>query len=204
MMDIKANVASSYQWRLGIMAVICVLFGFYSMYDAMVAYPLQREVAMKYQGLVERNLDQKEWQPEWEAFAQSKGWPPDELPGEPYSDFDIKTQYLMMILTLPAGVWYVVQFVLMWGQWIACTDAGLTTRRGKNAPFKEIVRFDTNRWKSKGMAVVHYRSGTATDKIVLDDTKYSRVEIEQMVLELRARINPDKNSEAVSAQTGKG
>ncbi len=182
-MDVVATINRGYRWRLAAMAVMCLGWAAYSLYDGMYAYPRQREISEAYQQLREEGRES-----EWPEYAASRGWPSDEMPGEPYSMWDIYTQYIQVALALPPGLYFAIQFVRT-GRWrITMSEQGLTASWGQKALFDRIERIDTSRWKTKGIAVVHYRQGEEVDQLSLDDWKFDPAAIQKMVDEVENRL----------------
>jgi hypothetical protein len=171
----KAGISSGYRWRLGIIALVCLGFGVYCLYDGFYAYPRDNERYAMFERLQAEHPDT--WRARWEVLAAEHGLPRDPGDLKQRSDFDIYSQYIMAALTLPVGLLFLFSYVRAGGRWIAADERGLQTSWGQHAPWDAITGIDKARWKSKGIAVVQYREPQpphAERRLTLDDWKYER------------------------------
>ena len=75
------------------------------------------------------------------------------------------------------------------------SDDGLTARGGHDVPWSSIKRLDETKWKTKGIAWVHYQESTGGDRrLLLDDFKMQREPIKAMVQRIQALLNPPQES----------
>ncbi|MEX0655551.1 MAG: hypothetical protein WD151_15625 [Phycisphaeraceae bacterium] len=168
-MAVKASISSGYRWRLGIIAIALLAFGGWFLYDAAVKYPARKHI---YETRIQLEQDHPEqWRDLWIAEVEANGWP--ENP-KAYTDRDIFIQYLCAALTLPLGLVFGIAFVRAGRRWIAADEQGLHTSWGQHAPWESLRRVDKTRWKTKGIAVVHYQANAGEQRITLDDWKYDR------------------------------
>lgn len=165
-MPTRASVSRGYLWRLGLIALVCFAMAGWFLFDGAVTYPRQRQRALKYQELEEKGaLD------EWFTVAKERGWPVDN-PGEPKTDFDIYTQFVIAGLLVIPGLIYLIRFLLYRGRWVEADDAGLRTSDGRQLEFGHILVLGKRKWKSKGIARIFYEKDGRRGKLVLDDWKY--------------------------------
>ena len=190
-MPVKAKTWSGYQFRVGLIGLVCIGFGGCSLWDGFVRYPSQNDIKTAYDTLDEETRDEK-----WPAIARSKGWPadPDEIPGHFRTDSDIMTQFIMAAITVPIGLLFGYFFARSYGRWVATDDEGITTSWGQNVRFDQINRLGKQKW-SKGIAVVHHNEGDLERKLVLDDWKYEREPMGQIVEEVESHLAPDQIDE---------
>jgi hypothetical protein len=185
-MAAKAGISSTYRWRLGLIAVMCLGWGGYSIYDGLVAYPAHDRVVEKFKSTHETDY------PAWEKFATENGLPLTD-PGNPHSGFDIYAQYVMALLTLPFGICFGYSFLTSYGRWIASDEVAVTTNKGQRAPYASITTLNKDRWKSKGIATLHYNDEAGSErKIVLDDWKYDAQATKDIVKDIEAHIQPEQ------------
>lgn len=185
-------MAKGYKARLGIIAAACLGFAGWFFYDAAVKYPAQKELFELHEQY--KNSGEPNWNDRWVQTLTERGHDPAyQVPER--SDQDILTQYLMGGLVLPIGLVFGVAFLLSHAKWIAAGPEGLRTNSGQHAQWERIQSIDKSRWKSKGIAVVHYadESGAAR-RLTLDDWKYDREPITAMVAQVDAAVgvSPDE------------
>jgi len=188
-MSHRAEISSSYQVRLAIMAGMFIFWFLYCMYDGYSVYPRQRIIAQEY---AEFKAQDKTGQ--WNAYARSRGWPSDTEgdPGKAHSDMNIYTQYIMGYGVLPFAAIFSVSLFRSFGRWIAMDDNALTTSWGKRIDLDAITSLNEKRWRSKGIAVVQYEDQGKQRKLVLDNFHYNDIGICAMVKDLHARLSPDQ------------
>ena len=128
----------------------------------------------------------------WRELAQQKGWPEDraDVP-HPKTALDIITQFIMLGIAAPPGLFFLYAFIRSIRCWIQCTDAQLVTSRGQRVPIDTITRLNKQRWH-KGIAVVHFKSGNKQQRLVLDDWKYEQAAIGKMVEFLEQQLPADR------------
>jgi len=185
-MDMKAVISTGYRYRLGAIAVVCLGFGVWSVYDGVVVYPRHNRVVEQFQQFKsEKRLDQ------WPQHARAHGWSVDD-PGSPKSQWSINTQYVQAAITLTLGVLFGAGFVRSFGRWIAVDDDGLTTSWGAKVRYDQIKSLDQKRWKTKGIAVVNYQDNSQKQKIVLDDWKYNREATVAIFKQVAVKLDADR------------
>jgi len=75
----------------------------------------------------------------------------------------------------------------------------LTTNRGQRVPFDALRSLDTSRWRTKGIAVVHYEVDGRAGRIVLDDWKYQRSPTTEIFNQVRAFLYPEEVAKEAAA-----
>lgn len=187
-MNAKASISNGYRWRLGIIALMCIGWGLYCLYDGFIAYPAENAHYERYEAIKQAHPDT--WRDEWDRLALENNLPinPSEL--EHHEPWDIYAQYIMAAVTLPIGLLFGVAFMRAKSRWIAGDEQGLHTSWGQHAPWDAITSVDKTRWKSKGIAVVYYRdpAGNGERRITLDDWKYEREPTTALVAAVDAKL----------------
>lgn len=182
-MLLKANISTSYLWRLGLIAMFCIGVSLWFLYDGTITYPRQRERALTYQELGEENqLDQ------WKKIATDRGWPL-EYPGKPKTEVDIHFQLVLAALSAPPGLLCLFFFLRSRGRWIEFSGTGLRTSWRQQLEFSQIATLDKKKWKSKGIVRINYRQNGRKRRLVLDDWKYDTDATKAILLEVEARID---------------
>ena len=100
---------------------------------------------------------------------------------------DVMLQFIMLGVTCPFGLIFAIAFARTFGRWIASDATGLTTSWGQHITYDAIRRLNKGRWAKKGIAVVHHDGG----KLVLDDWKFERQPMDQIVEEVESHISAD-------------
>ena len=67
-----------------------------------------------------------------------------------------------------------LKWLLPRGSWIEGNKEEIRNSRGQNYSLDSLVGIDRRRWEQKGIAVLHFLDGNKTQKFVLDDFKYNR------------------------------
>ena len=188
-MSTSASVSKSYKIQLAVMGLFILFWALYFLYDGYKGYPYKRMIAQEFATFKEQGRTD-----EWRAYANEKGWP-DGTHGEPghnYSDWDIRTQKIIGFGLLPISLMYCWAFLRSFGKRINLEDSAITTSWGSRVPFSDIVRLNKSRWRTKGIAVASYSDGGKTKNLVLDNFKYDKAAIGQMVRTVESHISADQ------------
>jgi len=185
-MPITARISARYLLRLGLIALFCLGFAGWFLYDGAIKYPRQRERGLKYQQLTEEGR-----LGEWNEIAARHGWPL-EHPGEPKHEAEIYSQLAFAaVMALPALSFAIFVF-RNWGRWIELNETGLRTSWGRQLEFGEITKLDKKKWKSKGIARIRYQQDGRHRQLVLDDCKYEVDPTEAILREVESRLDADQ------------
>lgn len=184
-MPVTARISSRYLWWLGLIALFCVSFSLWFLYDGMVTYPRQRERGLAREKLKEEGGD---WLREWRKLAKTKGWPVTD-PGEPKSEGEIYSQLVLAALVGLPGLLCAVSFLRVRKRRIEMDETGLRASWGQRLEFDQITRLDKKKWKSKGIAKIHYEQDGRARRMVLDDWKFDDVATETILREVESRID---------------
>ncbi len=164
---VKATIANSYRWRLAVIGIGFTLFGLYCLYDGFIGWPEQKRVWDQYQDYLKTHS-----QAEWAALAKEQGLP--EQPKE-RNDWGIYSQFIMAAIVFPIGIIFTTGFIRSINRHVAMDESGLSTNAGLRCRFDQIASLDNRRWKTKGIALVHFKDDAgATRTILLDDWKFHR------------------------------
>ncbi|MEM6853665.1 MAG: hypothetical protein AAF593_04570 [Planctomycetota bacterium] len=198
MSEVKSTISPGYRWRLILITLIMLGFGAYCVYDWRIGYPLKVEKYETYNQIMEDNPN--DYPTVWTAYAAEKGWP-DKVPGRKTST-DVFTQLLMALITVPLGLFFLFKLVKENTRWVAMDDNGITASGGHTVPWESIKSLDETKWKTKGIAYLHYAADNNRErKILLDDFKQEREPTKQIVTTVQELLNPAAPDEAASQET---
>ena len=199
--QIKARISPGYRWRLVLISLAMLGFGLYCVYDWRIGYPRMVE---KYQAYEQVRADYPNTHPEvWPREARQRGWDPE--PPKKKTDRDVFTQFLMACIVLPIGGYFLVKLFRENGRWVAMDDHGLTASGGRDIAWDQMQRLDETRWKTKGIAWLHYQGPTGqTRKLLLDDFKSEREPIKQIVQRVQQHLYPDRVADPVASDAPAG
>ena len=93
-----------------------------------------------------------------------------------------------MVIALPCLIWYLRNR----NTWIESTSDGLRSSSGKELKLKQITKFDKKKWAKKGIGVIHFVNDQgAEDTFVVDDLKFNRQTVDEMVRWVESNIKPE-------------
>lgn len=199
-MKVKATISPGYRWRLVLISVVMVGFGLYCVYDWQVGYPAAQAKYEKYIELRDANPESSGPQL-WAQYAPTQGWST-KVPKE-VTDKDIFTQLVMACIVLPIGVFFLGKLVVECRRWVAMDDQGVTASGGHTATWSQMTSLNKDRWRTKGIAYLHYeRDNGGSRKILLDDFKSERSAIKAIVDAIDAHLNPVPDEQATEPDPG--
>lgn len=193
-MTIRTNINTSHLVRLGIVGCFCTGMALYCLYDGFVGYPNQRIRANEFIAFKEEHseeLDPKDIVDQWKLLAAERGWPTDN-PGEPRSDYEIISQFVMAGLFGPIGLLFLFQLIINKGRWIESEGMKLTSSMGDDLELDQIVELNKKKWQKKGIAKLKYKTGEKVGKLILDDCNYERDTTNQILRHIEANIDHEK------------
>jgi len=190
---IRADVDPRHYLRFLLIGIVAFGFALYCLYDGFIAYPAQRVRALRYQELEKQSVDedwqQRQLQEEWKQIAAENDWPVIP-PGEPKTDGDIVTQFVMAAMTGGISLLFLTIWFRSRGRWIEGDGAGLRSSWGQSFTYDQITSLDKKLWRNKGIAKVSYQDGNRTRRFVVDDFKFQRKPTDAILLQLESHIDP--------------
>ena len=198
-MKIRAESNNGFLQRFLLIAIVCIGFGFYCLYDGFIGYPKKLKISEAYEQYhstetgepVTEQLAQSE--AEWEAFAKSQGWSiekPKKRP--PAIRSDIIWQYIMATIAFLVGLPVLYNYVRSRNSWIETDGVRITTSRGQVVELEKVQGVDKRRWEKKGIAKVSYLDQGSTAILVIDDFKFERTPMGEILGQIEAKIDRDK------------
>lgn len=185
-MAVRATISKGYIWRPGLIGAAALVFCAWFLYDGTVKYPLEMKQSQEYARIYKENTDPNEAGRAWEQLAAANGWSISKPTNR--EDTDIFTQKVLAGITGPVGLYFMATFLMSMGRWIEADEDGVRTRSGKTTDYASIKSIDKSRWKSKGIAVVHYGFGGPKERITLDDWKFEREPTKRILEAIEARM----------------
>ncbi|MEM6457973.1 MAG: hypothetical protein AAF710_01120 [Planctomycetota bacterium] len=185
---VRAAISPGYRGRLVLITLMMLGFGAYCVYDWRIGYPAQVEVYQAFLEVREQHPDN--FNEVWPERAAAEGW--DEKYPKERTDRDVFTQFLMALITVPIGLFFLFKLVKENGRWVAMDGSGITASGGHEVKWDQIKSLDETRWKTKGIAWLHYAAADGGEKkILLDDFKSQREPIAQIVAAVQGRLSPE-------------
>jgi hypothetical protein len=172
--------------RLGLITVMCLGFSGWFLYDGVVAYPAQRVRALKYQ-----ELEKEGRLIEWKQVAAEQGWP-EEQPGEPKHEIEIRAQLVYSAVMAVPGVIFAVLVFRARGRWIELDETGFRTSWGQQFEVSQITQLNKKKWQAKGIVKVYYEEEDRRRRLVLDDCKYDPDPTAALLREIESRLAPEQ------------
>jgi len=183
-MTTRATITKGYKARLGIIGLALLIFAGWSAYDGFVYWPKLIEKYEVFQQVAEDN--QPDYFDAWAQKAEEMGWEAEPEPDKKVSQ-DLISQYVIMGITLPLGLYFMYSFIACAGRFVEVSEDTLSANGGRIAKWDQIKSIDKTRWKNKGIAVVHYETDAGEQSITLDDWKFDRDATIAILSEVEAR-----------------
>ena len=191
-MTVRANFSKSWLRRYLWVAAICFAGVAWCLYDGLVAYPRQLEIARAYEALQRDDPAGLTLEKRWRALTEAKGWS-DETPRKVEEiEHSIGQQWMMAAIACVIGLPVLVLYFRSRGAWIESTARGLRSSWGQEVDFEQVTRLDKSRWKKKGIAKAEYTEGGQRRTFVFDDFKYEREPIGQLLARLEQGLAPEQ------------
>ena len=204
-MKARANTDNKFLYKYLLIGLGTLAFSLYCFYDAFLNYPAQRPASVAYDTLLEDIEKRKEsasdeavnWaeirESEWKKIAESNEWdvkPPHYTAEELKHNiqFSIGLGALCALIGVPCVIW----FVRNRGTWLEIDGTRISSSNGQSLDFSDIQILDKKKWVKKGLADIHYLDDGVEKSFTVDDLKYERAVVDQMVVEIEAAISADK------------
>ena len=184
---LRANYVPGYFLRFLLVALGCFAFAMYCLYDGFIAYPKKLEIAKVYYEMPEENRATL-----WREKAKENGWS-FETPKEPKKiEYGIVQQWVMAGLCALIGIPALLKWFLAKGTWIEGDEKTIRTSKGKEVAIDQITKINKRKWEEKGLATIHYTDNGKPKKFVMDDFKYDREPMGQLMRYAEANLSADQ------------
>jgi len=204
-MKARANTDNKFLYKYLLIGIATLLYTVYCFYDAFVNYPGQRPASVAYDTL-DADIEERKsaagenavnWaevrEAEWNEIAESNGWAT-KVPHYTAKElghnisFSIASGVVCALISIPLLFW----FLKNRGTWLEIDGSRLSSSNGQSLDFSDIQTFDKKKWVKKGLATIHYLDNGSESTFVVDDLKYDRKIVDQMVVEIEAAISAEK------------
>ena len=198
-MNIKANAHQGYLIKYLLIGVAALAFALWHAKDAVLVYPTLRPLAAAYETL-QGPLDEDgqsaipdgELQERWQTLAAEKGWP-EEFP-KTHDEINNLLLYNYFIAIVFGSIGLGCLFIALTtiGKWVELKNGVLSDKKGKSIDIKDIVEIDKRRWEKKGLVTLTATSKGASKKMILDDLKFERQPVDQILMHIEKTVGEDK------------
>ena len=188
-MTIRANIDPRFFLRYVLIAIVCIGFGFYCLYDGFIGYPNQILRAEKFIEIQDENGYVQE--SAWKKACEENGWS-HEYPEEPKTEADIAVQFIMAGVCFPIGFFALSLYLRSLGRWIEASEKGINSSWGQSFYFGEILHLNKKKWDNKGIAKILYSKDKKNKSFVLDNYKFNRDSTTHILLIVESKLRPDQ------------
>ncbi len=206
-MTIRANAELKFLRKYLFIAFACIAFGLYCLLDGIVLAPKKMPRSEAYAELEQDVADKTEKSKRWQEIVKERGWKngiPEKTPKQ-LREY-IVWQYVMAsgcaLVAVPLIIWY----VRTKGSWIEGDEESVRGSWGPVVRFDSIEKIDKKKWEKKGIAKISYQTEGTSRQFVLDDFKYQRKPMAEIMKLIEAALTADQivNDSAVAATTEAG
>ncbi|MEM9751917.1 MAG: hypothetical protein AAF916_00870 [Planctomycetota bacterium] len=195
---VRATIAKGYRVRLAILALGLCGFAGWAAYDGAIGYPKKQAMYEDLEAFKEQHDD---WQTRWADHARTKGYGEDiaKNPNElkPLKTHDIGTQFTMMGICAPIGLWFVWCWLAAGWRYVEADEQGVRANGGVDLTWDQVQSIEDDRWKSKGIAYLRYQKDGGDDgRILLDDWKFNRNETTAIYRIANAKVRGGETQES--------
>ncbi len=185
---IRAEVHQPYFRKFLFVFLGASAFAAYCLYDGLVGYPKKLTIAEAYESLPEEGRREA-----WKELAVEKGWPP-RTPQKPAKDIQagIGQQFFMFAACGLVAIPAVLKWMSGQGTWIEGDETLIRHSNGQEVPIGSITKIDKKKWEEKGIAKIHYDVEGKSSKFVMDDFKYDRASMAELMKLAEANLTQEQ------------
>jgi hypothetical protein len=158
-------------WYVRRVILMFLMFAFFAGWfykDYRWGYPSEKA---RYEEYV-RVIAQPGGQEAWRKLTAERKW--DASPPDKRTQEDIEGQKHFAMGCAVAALAVLGFFAFNRGRTLRADGASISATDGRRIPFASVFRVDRRKWKHKGLAYVHYRDESGTERrAVIDDLKYT-------------------------------
>ena len=181
-MSAEARITPIWKKQKGLIALFFTGIGLWFLFDGMAGYPRSNE-----RWLAHEKFKAEDRLSEWPAFAKKAGWN-EEPPHKFYKKEDITGQYVLGVLSLLVGAGALVYWAGQIKGVFKLDGDTVVIPGGKRVPLESITGVNRKNWDAKGLATVFYTIDGRCGKYVLDDYKYDREPIHEIMAVIEAKL----------------
>ena len=137
--------------------------------------------------------DKTERSQKWQEVCEENGWSyaiPEKTPEELQTY--IQWQFWMAAGSFLVGIPMIIWFFRTKKTWVEADESSIQGSWGQEVQFKSIETLDKKKWKNKGIAKITYQQDGASKKFVLDDFKYQREPMGEIMKLIEASLNENQ------------
>lgn len=187
-MSVRANADKKFLLKYLFIALACIAFALWSLYDGLVVYPNKLIQAKAYADLAE--LGSTEQSKRWQVLAKENGWSPGMQEAPEIVAGKLKFQFVMAALAGLVGIPLLVWYLKTRGTHLDFDGQRVTASWGPAFELGSVTSLDKRKWSKKGIAKLEYSDGDATKNFKLDDFMYSRQEVGEILTAIEDRLSP--------------
>jgi hypothetical protein len=197
-MAVRSEISRKHLLRLGIVGLFCSGAALWFLYDGMVGWPHWRERGLDFMEFREQNpdLDPLAVTNAWKVRAEEKGWSTDNPlykdTNEPITERQIFDQFIWAGVAGMVGLFFVGRLLLNLGCWVEGDEKGLRSSEGKELEYSQITKLNKKKWRSKGIAWLHYDDNGKERRLLLDDYIYERNTMDDILRKVEDNIDHAK------------
>ncbi len=193
-MNIRANTENNFLLKYLAIGALCLAFAAWSLYDGLINYPgkIPRSKAWKE---IKEKYPEPEWGPKWRELSAEKGW----NPKRPKKDESVEAieskiiwQWVFLAIGLGVGAPCILWYLKNKGTWVELSGEEITSSWGKGFKLDDVTKFDKRKWDKKGIGVVHFENEEGLSTFVLDDLKFERDRMDEIVVAVEKFIGREK------------
>lgn len=195
MATIRAEYDPEYFKRFLWLALGCLFFGSWFLFDGLFTYPKELERSKAYFRKSEE--PGKKWEPienaEWRTIAAQNDWSSTAPENEPDKQASkIGTQFFYAVLSFLITVPCLLKWYLPRGTWIEAGETGVKSSWGKEFAFSEITQINKKKWEDRGIAKVRYEKAGLPYSFTFDDYKYDREPMGQIMQRMEEGLTDEQ------------
>tara|TARA_R110002049_G_scaffold4601_4_gene31793 strand:+ start:9594 stop:10313 length:720 start_codon:yes stop_codon:yes gene_type:complete len=184
---LRANFVPGYFRRFLFVFIGCFAFAMYCLYDGFIGYPHKLVISKAYYEMPEENRTEL-----WRAKAKANGWPL-ETPKEPEDIIHgIGQQWFMAGLCALIGLPALWKWFRAKGTWVEGDETRIRNSKGKELAIENITKINKRKWDEKGIATIYYDENGRSKKFVMDDFKYDREPMGQLMRYAEANLTDEQ------------
>lgn len=186
-MPAEARVTKMWKQQKGLIPFLFLAFSLYFLWDGAVGYPRNDERFDAH----ERLKNQPE---EWKKLCAERGWKT-EPPKDRKGPAKYAEQFWWAGGAGAIGLAALTYWMRQKGTIVRSDEESVTSPRGVRIPYRAVTRLDRTKWKSKGLAYVHYSVEGKPGVCTLDDAKHDPKALDVIVADLVAQIGDRATAE---------
>lgn len=189
-MPAEARVTAIWKKQKLFVSLFMIAIGGWFFYDGFVGYP-KSNVRWN----AHEQFKKEERLTHWPDYAKSQGWD-EHPPHKQLTQQDIVGQFAFGGLTALLGLITLAYWATQKGRVVRTDADSVHTPAGRRVPFLAITGVGKKKWEAKGLATVRYEIDGQKGEFELDDYKFDRDPIHQVLAEIEQHLAPPPEQSA--------